>query len=150
MTATIDTARDDIYSLLKTAWDSGSKNIAGEIPKIYWDGVNVPKSPDPSSYFAIAEIKHNPASNHMLAVDGVSRSRVEFFGVVTVAIRAPVKKGNAAQKAVQLGRLVLTAFTGRVSSNRVWFRNPAVIEAGVSDHWFQVNVVIDFTYDDFF
>lgn len=150
MTASIDVARDDMFTAFKTVWDAGAEAIIGEVPTAYWDGVGVPEEPDPSSPYVIPVIRHNPDTNHLLSADGTNVSRVEFFGVMIIAIRVPVTAGGAAVKAVKLGRLALTAFAGTTTSNHVWFRNPAVVEAGVDGHFYQVTATVSFEYDDFF
>jgi hypothetical protein len=43
----------------------------------------------------------------------------------------------------------MDVFQGKSTPGGVWFRDVRLLETDAEGHWSQVNVVADFTYDEF-
>lgn len=138
MTASYGTAVDDILTVFKTAWDTTGyvalyENIGGTLPS---------GNSDP---WARLTVRHN-AGNLVSLTGGLSTQRYVREGTLFVQIFVP--SGESLSEAYSLAELVSTAYEGETTPNGVWFKNVRVNEVGPDGHWFQVNLLIDFTYDE--
>lgn len=142
MTATFEQAYDDTLDIFKAAWDTTGfvvdyENVAPE------DGVDIPpKTPTP---WARASLRHATGGQTSLS-GGLGKRTYTRTGVFIVQIFVPL--GENLSEAQQLAKVVVDAFDGKASPRAVWYRNVRVNEIGSDGDWFQVNVLVDFTYDE--
>lgn len=140
--ATYEEAVDDISAIFKTAWDTTGfpvdyENIA--------DAEDNTFPPDPSTPWARLTIRHSTGRQASLSgADGTKR--YDRGGFLTVQVFVPAGEGLA--RAYQLGKVVTDAYEGTASTRGVWFRNARVNEIGPDGDWLQVNVLVDFNYDE--
>ncbi len=141
------TARDDIYTLLKAAWDAGGptsgktllyENIDGKP-----DGSPQGTKKDPAVW-AACRIRHNISQERTLRGDQ-GRS-IEKFGILLIRIYTAAGEGLVVADAVV--KIVSDAFIGVRSTNGVVFRAPTPSEQGNDGPWFQTNVTIPFEYNE--
>ena len=141
------TARDDIYTLLKAAWDAGGptsgktllyENIDGKP-----DGSPQGTKKDPAVW-AACRIRHN--ASRQTTLRGTSGTRLDKYGILLVRIYTALGEGLDAADAVV--RIVSDAFINVRSPNGVLFRAPSPDEVGADGPWFQINVTVPFEYDE--
>ena len=68
-------------------------------------------------------------------------------GFVIVQCFAPLDAGGITL-AQRMAESVRDAYQGQATPGGVWFRRATTQEAGPDSAWFQVNAVIQFTYDE--
>lgn len=137
MTATYAQAVDDILGVFKTAWDTTGwialyTNVKGDTPS----------GEDP---WARVNLQHTGGGQASLT-GGLGTTRWGREGFLTVQVFAPAGEGLSG--AHTLAKIISDAFEGTSTVNGVWFRNVRVNEVGEDGDWYQVNVVIDFEYDE--
>jgi hypothetical protein len=130
----ITTARDEILSLFKTAWDNSP--ITNGLPLVFDDS----KKEIADDCFARITIQHNTGFQASFGATRFTR-----LGIVFVQIFTPL--GNGLKLSDEISELVLSAFEGKSTTSGVWFRNCRLNEIGETDKWFQTNVVCEFEYD---
>lgn len=137
MSATFTEANDDILTLFKAAWDPTTWEVV-------YENIGTPGSPpDTPSPWARPTVRHNPGEPASLG-DATGQKRYNRTGLLTVGVFVPI--GEGLSRAYDLAKIVADAYEGKASPRRVWFRNVRVLEVGPDGEWFQVNVLIDFTY----
>lgn len=137
MSATFDTANDEILALFKAAWDTTGllalyENVAGATPTA-------------QQAWARITIRHSPAGPGTLS-GGDGKARYQRDGFLTVQIFIP--NGQGLSQGHTLGKVVADAFEGEATDSHVWFRNFRLQEIGPSTEWYQLNAIVDFTYDE--
>lgn len=134
-------ARDVIYKVFKDAWDLLG-TPPGSYPAIYPDLPGEP--PTSETVWARVTIRHADGKQASLAGENGAR-RWNRVGVLFIQVFAPVGDGlTAAYTAAQAVGDAYQAARGL----DVWFRNIRVNEVGASGAFEQVNVLVDFSYDD--
>lgn len=149
MPATFETARDEILAAFKTRWDldSGAHN-GGTVPAVRYEGTELAGLPPHDAPWAKVTIRHTLGSQASLASD-VGLRRFEKLGIATVQVFAPLEKASGLVQAERLAMVAKKAFEGRSTAGGVWFRNTRIVEVGVDGPWFQMNVIAEFSYDEF-
>lgn len=137
MTATYAQARDDILTMVKTVWDTTGLTM------VYDDVAGEP--PAGATSWARSTIRHNEGRQTTLA-DAEGKKRFERTGLLIVQIFTP--SGEGLSSADDLAKVISDAFEGQTSPRGVWFKNVRVNEVGPSGNWYQVNVVVEFQYDE--
>ncbi len=99
----------------------------------------------PAAQIPWARVTLQHVSGTHSAFGGDGQNRFTHTGILTVQIFTPIGKGG--RDAYTLAQTVVEAFQGGETLNGVRFRNVASNEIGVDDDWFQINVVINFEYD---
>jgi len=137
MSATFDAANDEILAFFATAWTPTGllalyENVAGAKPtaQVSWAKVS---------------LRHGGGRQSSLS-GGLGTSRFDRTGIVTVQIFIP--NGQGLSEGYELGKVVIDAFEGKATASHIWFRNAKITEVGPSDEWFQLNVTIEFSYDE--
>lgn len=138
MTATLSTARKDIYDQFTTVWTPTGHPVhfPGVADKDFPPATQIP--------WARLTLIHATGTQSALANhEGVRR--FTHTGTMTVQIFTPLGRGGSV--GYPLAQIVVEAFQGSATINAVWFRNVRVNEIGVSRGWYQINVLADFEYD---
>lgn len=140
MSATFREARDDILGAFKAAWDETGYFVAWPQKPAEPPADQVEPQP-----WARITIEHARGFQASLASDQGLR-RWERRGFVVTQVFAPGGAGTG--ETYDLAKRVVDAFQGKKTAHGVWFRNVRIQERGASGPWFQVNVVVEFTYDE--
>lgn len=135
--ASTTVARDEIYAVLKTAWDAQTPPVP---PMIYPDTIGEPPA---TGAWARATIRH--AFDEQASFAELGSRRYTSSGILIVQIFAQVALGYATLD--PLIDVVKNAFRGATTPGGIWFRNARVVEVGRDGPWEQVNVLADFEYD---
>jgi hypothetical protein len=150
MPAEFDTARDEIQSTFKVAWDANAGAVnGGVVPTVHWEGVPTAGDfPPKDAAWARMIIRHNAATQAALS-SSADRRRFRKFGILTISIFTPLQGGQGLGLAEELGKVARAAFEGKSTASGVWFRDARINEIGPDGPWFQVNVLAEFEYDEF-
>jgi hypothetical protein len=140
MSATIETAYDEIYGLFKTAWDAG---VATTGKKILYDGVDADLPND--DVWARIAVRHSTGDQATLSNFSGQR-RWERRGTVFVQLFTDLQLTLSSRVAVTM--IAEAAFQGKATASGVWFRNVRVNEVGRDGRYYQVNVLAEFVYDE--
>lgn len=137
---TYEQARDEMLSVFRTAWQAAQPIAPVQYPNV-GQALAPPKTQGPWARVVVA---HATGGQRTLAGEAGTR-RFGRVGILTAQIFAPV--GGGTDLAYNLAQLVVDAYEGQSTPGGAWFRNTRVNEVGVSDGWFQLNVLVDFDYD---
>lgn len=154
MTTNYIDAIDSIFSLIKTAWDSGAGVIvdpdgdpAPVVPALYWPGIQEPDKPDASKYWA--RISQQTVVEGQTALSGgTGKARFTAQGLIFVQIFCPKTTSKAYENGRLLSVLVKNAFRGKVTTENVWFRNAKIQELSPEISFHRFNVVVEYEYDE--
>lgn len=137
MSMTLTEARDQITELFTTAWATTGHTVVFD---------DKPGSkPTTEAPWARFLVRHAAGAQGSLAGDN-GRRRWTRTGFVTVQIFTPI--GEGLSRSDVLAKIVLDAYEGQTTSGGAWFRNARANEIGPDGDWFQVNVLVDFEYDE--
>lgn len=139
MTCTVETARDEINTMLKDAWEAASRT-----EKLFYDDTKNEKDPDRSSWARIS-VRHTLGGESSIS-GGNGKGRYERTGTVYVNLFSD--PGDGLRDLDPLVKIVLDAYEGKATPSQVWFRRARVREQGIVNSWYQINVLIDFTYTE--
>lgn len=149
MTATLKTARNEIYDIFKAAWDANAGAVnGGVVPPIKREGISF--TPPPGAAWAWLLIRHTGGTQATFSnSSGTGRRRFRKSGTISVRIYAPSSTSLDTTLAEDLAMVAEAAFEGKATPSDVWFRDVVPTEIGVNDPWIQFNVTASFEYDQF-
>ena len=134
-------ARDQILAIVQTVANAVTPNPLNVI----YDDTREDKPRDDSTW-ARASIRH--ASGNTVTLAGAhGRTRKRYLGILTVQIFTSSSDGLVESDA--LAQSFLEAFTEGTSIDGVIFRGATANEVEHDGPWQQVNVIINFEYDNF-
>lgn len=137
MSATFDVANDEILAFFDAAW-TGTGLLA------LYENVHGDK---PTAQEAWARVSLRNAPRGQTSLTGANgTNRFDRTGILTVQIFIP--NGQGLSQGYNLGKIVIDAFEGKTTASQVWFRNAGITPIGPSDEWFQLNVTVEFSYDE--
>lgn len=133
---TADQARDEMLAVFKAAWDTtGFVAVYSDVPG------QVPASEAP---WARVVVRHADGKQASLANDHGAKKYTQI-GTLWAQVFTPI--GDGMSQAYAHAQIVVNAFS-QARSASVWYRNPRMREMGNSGAFEQINVLVDFTYDD--
>lgn len=132
---TFEEARDEMFTLLKTAWDTTGYTVK-------WPGVAFEK-PDPQAPWAEV-VFHHLAGNQAAFGSGV---RVyERRGSILFRVNVPMGEGFT--RAYQLAKVVADAIEGNATPGGVWFRETSIREGDEVGGYERITVETIFVYTE--
>lgn len=137
MNLTYKEAQDEIFTVFKAAWDTTGYYV-------HYQDVQIPRSTSEAPW-AVVSLQHTAGFQATLSGGNGARTFTRV-GFLTVKIFTPSGKGL--QEAYDLAKVVSDAFEGVSTPKGVWFKDTRLLEVGVEGEFHQLNVVIDFTYDE--
>lgn len=151
-------ARDEIMTMFQIGMAAAvTAAIISSIPTIVWDNTttagsvipvdtdksSIPPIPLSESWIRIS-MKHATGGQSSLT-SGRQGTRYTRGGILAAQCFTPV--GDGSKAADTLVQLVLDIFEGIATPSGVWFRHGHPQEIGQDDSWYQVNAILEFTYD---
>jgi hypothetical protein len=133
---TFEEAVDDIQAMLTTAWSATGHMI-------FYESVREQREDDNTAW-AASVIRH--AGGSQRTIGGLGYRQFARTGVLIVQIFTPI--GNGLQESYQLAKVVTDAFEGKSSPLGVWFRKVAIREVGKDGMFQQLNVTVEFEYNE--
>ena len=144
MTTTYEEATDEVLTLFKAAWDTTAYATLVDYQNLAPSG-GVKLPPNAQSAWARVTLR-NILGNQASLTGALATSRFDREGLLTVQVFVPA--GEGLSEAYQLAKIVADAYEGVASPNGVWFRNVRVNEIGEDGDFYQVNVLVDFSYSE--
>lgn len=142
MSFSYNEAIDEMLKPFRDAWVVGAGYRA-----IYEDVAQTDdKGGPPKGHTPWARVMVRMASAGQASLGGKDQKRWNRTGVITVQVFTEVGKGLSASRAA--AKIVTDAYEGKATPGGVWFRNVRPVEAPADGDFAQVNVVIEFTYDE--
>jgi hypothetical protein len=136
MTSTVENARDEMYALAKTAFE-------GRCELVYDDAkAKKPNGPDP---WARATVRHTNGGESSIS-RGNGKGRYTRIGTLYLNLFAP--PGDGLRVLDPLVKVALDAYEGKTTPSGIWFTKAQVREMGVVNGLAQVNVLVNFSYDE--
>lgn len=129
-------ARDEMLAIFKIIWDDQGYTA------VYTDVAGSP--PVASKPWARPTIKHALGGQASLSSD-VGTQIYTQVGTLFIQVFAPA--GDGGTEANRLAQLLLVAYS-IARGGSVWYRNQRLKNIGSDGAFENVNVLIDFTYDD--
>lgn len=142
-------ARDQIFTLLKTAWASGAPGAVASAytPALYYQGQEPLTAPPMNLAHGKVTLTHVTGRQTSLASSD-STKRWTRGGIIIVQCLAPISSGKGLTIAESLAVVANNAFEGKTTTGGAWFRNCRLNEVGPKDGWFAINAITDFLYDE--
>jgi len=138
MSLTIAQARDEMFTLVRTAWVANS----GGVPLRFWDTKDVIPGPSNSSW---ADLRAQWTIGNQNGF-GLSLRKYTREGILTLRVFTPF--GDGLTENDSLTQVALNALEGVDTANGVWFRRVRVNHIGQDGEWFQTNILADFFYEE--
>lgn len=144
MSLTRTEARDEIYAMLKAAWDTtGVQLLYADVEGNAQPTQQASKvEPKP---WARASVNHDTRFNSSLG-NAMGQRRYQADGRLVVQIFTPLGEGLSSADSYAI--LLQDTFDSKSSPSGVEFAAVKAEEIGPDGPWFQTNVTIDFSYDE--
>ena len=142
MTATPEQAVDDILDVFKAVWDPTGFEVQYDLENFGGSSSSPPATQDP---WTRVQVRHTTDSQASLT-GGLGQTLYTATGVLTIQLFVPIGEGLVRGR--QLARSVRNAYRGISTPRQVWFRNARINEVGIDGDWFQLNIIVDFEYDE--
>lgn len=142
MTATVEQARDEMNGLLKAAFD-----VASLPPDftLFYDDLKDEKATAKLSSWARVSVRHFAGGQSTISrSNGISR----YTRTGTLYVNLFAAPGDGLRVLDPLVKIVQDAYEGKTTPSQVWFKKGRVRELGIVKGWYQINFLIDFTYDE--
>ncbi len=136
MTLTFKEATDDMNAIMKTVSDA-------EAFVVHWANRKTPRATTDGAFVEFM-IRHAGGQQDTLGGIG-SRS---FIRVGTAVARVFTQTGKGLSSAYDLAKSIVDAYEGVHSPNGVWFRNVRIQEMGTDGNFFELQVLIEFEYNE--
>lgn len=143
---TFQGATDELLGLFWDFWRAETPAAnGGNVPTVQWpDDESDPPAAD--APFARIRIRHNPSGQSTFGPTG--QRRFARSGIVTVQVFTPVTDGAGSTLAGKLATIARNAYEGRSTASGIWFRDTRIKEVGSDKTWYQINVTVEFEYDE--
>lgn len=136
MTSTVENARDEMYALARDAF-------AGKCQLIYDDmKAENPNGPEP---WARVTVRHTAGGESSIS-RGNGKGRYNRVGTLYLNLFAPA--GDGLRVLDPLVKVALDAYEGKTTPSGIWFTKVQVRELGIQNGLYQVNVLVNFSYDE--
>jgi hypothetical protein len=145
---TEETARNEVFALFRTAWNSRAGGVVGgSVPTVIWQGDEIAAPPTEKYAYATISVLHAAGGQSSLS-NAVGSNLWTNTGVVITQCFAPIGSGKSLLVASGLARIAVDTFRSSSTPGGVWFTKSHLAEVGPSRGWYQVNAVANFSYDD--
>lgn len=140
-------AIDDIFAQINTEWIANTPDITGNIPTLYWQGVEEPNPESFSSYWG--RVSQQTVLDEQAGFrNGSCGQSYTNEGLVFVQIFCPKSDAQSMEKGRKLAIVARDAYRGKSTSGKVWFRKVTINEIPPEGNWYRFNVVAEYEYDE--
>lgn len=132
MSCSIITAKDEMYAMFKSRWDSRSGTIVNSttpyIPHVYYDGLNTPAKPPTNLFCAKIEMNSKKESPSCFRnnLDGLQNVRYNCTGLLEINIFCPLSDKENADKGLRLSIVARDSYSAKQSPSGVNFYNVSI------------------------
>lgn len=150
MPTTYPVAVNDMFSLINSAWKTGSAAIAGYVPELRFQGIELQGAIPTDKYWA--RVSQQGVSEEQSSicndVTAPGNRRYTADGLLYVQLFGPQSVVNSMEKLRLLAKLARNAYRGKVSQNDVSFYNVRIVELESEGLFFRINVIAEYQYDE--
>ena len=148
MTATVTQARNEVFTLFRTAWLADASSLGVELRYEDVGPTDPPKIPTGGDAPSWVRIQLRHADGDQSSLGGETGTRIfERFGIITVQVFTPTGDGLVLNDTLSL--IARNAFEGKTTSpGAVRLRRARIVAVGEDGPWYQSNVLVDFEYDE--
>lgn len=147
-------ARNEMLTLLKTAWDLQASAIVNAIPsytpEILYQG-KTKTSPPPTEKF-YARLQFKPQKRYQCTlqgnVDGLGKRRYNNTGYLQLHIFNPLSDSQNESKGLSLGVVARDAFSGKTTPSGICFYNPVVVDFPPTEKYNVKVFFVDYEYHE--
>ena len=141
-------AVDEILGLFREHWNAETPALnGGDAVRVEWPGVDSGDAPKPTEAYARVRVRHTTSRQATFGPTG--GRRFTRPGFVAVQVFAPIAGGAGLTFAESLSIIARNAFEGRGTDSGIWFRRSVIEDIGQTEGtWHQMNVVVEFEYDE--
>lgn len=146
MATTLYVATDEILGRLNQDWVAKAQ-LEAKLhykPLLIFEITEKLERPEREHAFARVSIRHT--SGRQKTLGGIGQRRFRNFGVVNIQVLAPFKDGTGVAVTQKLAQVCKDAYEGNRTDN-VWFRGCRWQEIGRDGPWYQINLLIEFEWD---
>lgn len=144
---TYEDAIDEMFSIIRLAFNSNAGAIVGYIPDIRWPGIKEEGTPDASKFWA--RVSQQTVIEEQTTLRGnAGEKRYTASGLIFVQLFCPFSDVAGYPKGRKLAKMARNAFREAPSSGKVWFRNARINELASEDGAYRFNVVTEYEYDE--
>lgn len=136
MPATMLTAKREVLTLLKAAFDGGTETPT----KVLWPDVSGSR-PEAGGYWA--EVMIRTVTSQQTSLSGQHTN----YGMLFVDLYYPAGDGQTTLST--LAQEIVDGLRGKHTDGGVWFRSVTPREVGQSGPWYQFTVTANFEYDQY-
>lgn len=111
--------------------------------KMFWEAVESNRETDDTAW-AVCTIRH--VTGRQETIGGIGNRAFLRSGIIFLQVFTRI--GNGLQESYRLAKVLTDAFEGKSSSGGVWFRNIRINEVGKDGAFTQLNVIIEFQYNE--
>ena len=142
MTATPEQAVDDILDVFRAAWNPTGFIAVYDLENTGKDNSRPPDTEDPWTRVSMRHVTGNQSS----LTGGLGTIQYTNTGTLTMSLFVPIGEGLVRGR--QLASTLQRAYRGISTPRQVWFRRSRINEIGSDGHWFQINIIVEFEYDE--
>jgi hypothetical protein len=150
MTATLDTAVEQMQQLFKAAWDAGTSAIAGYVPDVEWYGAEGAAPVNREKIWARFSSQNvfEQQATLSTAAGTPGAKRYSSSGLVFIQLFIPKTIDNGVILGRQLAQVAKNAFRGKTTSGKVEFHNVTIKDLTPEELFYRINVVADYDFDE--
>lgn len=145
------TARKEIFALIKAAWDDKAPAIVGAAtaPEIRYQGVEKGALPGADKYWMRAGTQMVETGQSSFAVTEHTARGVRYTtdGIVILQLFAPMSAVDGYAKGELLAYAAQCMFMAANTPSGVWFRRPRINELDNDGTFYRWNVFADYQFD---
>lgn len=141
-------ARKAMFATINTCWQAGAGAIAGYVPEIRYQGLEVGALPGADKFWMRAGTQgvDNRQRGHMMPEVGISKPVYDNIGLIILQIFAPMNSPDSYGKGELLAELGQGMFMASDIGGSIWFRNPRIRELEQDGTWFRWNVIAEYQF----
>jgi hypothetical protein len=149
MAATLELVIDELLGTLNSFWQANAQTVSGlsYTPELVWESRRDERPKvDPNRAYADVYIRHNSSGVATLG----KPAKYDRYGSVYLNIYAPFVDSSGYAIALRLAQCARDAYEGKRTdpSGLAWFRHCRINEQGRQGPFYQVNLVLDFTWEE--
>lgn len=143
-------AVDEMSALFKNAWNAGTTMIAGYVPEVRWLGNEIAVKPPSGKYWARFSTQNLTEEQATLSncVEAPGSKHYTSSGLVFIQLFAPKSVNGSFTVLRLLAILARSAFRGKTTPGKVWFRNVRINEISPENEFYRINVVAEYEFDE--
>jgi hypothetical protein len=140
-------AIDEMYGMVKTAWETSCQSIFGYVGEVRWPGAEKATKPE-DTLQVWARPSHRIVKDDQSAINAKDGQRFyTAIGVLFVEVYIPRSVSGALDKGRLLAIAVRDKFRQSPASSEIRFRDQKVVDIAPTPQYYSVHAVVTFEFD---